>query len=218
MKAVIAGAGRLGTELAAVLAAAGNEVTLIDLDEERLADAANHVPARMVTGDACEPYLLEEAGARAADLLVATTWDDEDNLVISLLAKRQFGIGRVVARVNDPDNAWLFDQRWGVDAAIPSATPLISLIQEATGTADTVTLLRLARAGVNLIASVIGRGSRSAGRPVGEIQLPERCVVAAVVRDGDPSVPDPSFRLRAGDEVLIVAQAASEPDVHAAFQ
>lgn len=218
MKAVIAGAGRLGTELAAVLAAAGNEVTLIDLDEEKLASAAEHIRARLVAGDACEPYLLEEAGARAADLLVATTWDDEDNLVISLLAKRQFAIGRVVARVNDPDNAWLFDQRWGVDAAIPSATPLISLIQEATGTADTVTLLRLARAGVNLIATVIGPRSRSAGRSVGEVQLPERCVVAAVVRDGTPTVPDPSFRLRAGDEVLIVAQTIAEPEVHAAFQ
>jgi trk/ktr system potassium uptake protein len=218
MKAVIAGAGRLGTELAAVLAAAGNEVTLIDLDEDKLASAAAHIPARLVTGDACEPYLLEEAGARAADLLVATTWDDEDNLVISLLAKRQFAIGRVVARVNDPDNAWLFDQRWGVDAAIPSATPLISLIQEATGTADTVTLLRLARAGVNLIATVIGPRSRTAGEPVGEIRLPERCLVAAVIRDGTPTVPDPSFRLQAGDEVLIVAQATSEPDIHAVFQ
>jgi trk/ktr system potassium uptake protein len=218
MKAVIAGAGRLGTELAAVLAAAGNEVTLIDIDEERLAGIAEHIPARLVAGDACEPYLLEEAGARAADLLVATTWDDEDNLVISLLAKRQFAIGRVVARVNDPDNAWLFDQRWGVDAAIPSATPLISLIQEATGTADTVTLLRLARAGVNLIATVIGPQSRTSGKPVGEIRLPERCLVAAVIRDGTPTVPDPAFRLRAGDEVLIVAQATSEPDIHAAFQ
>jgi trk system potassium uptake protein TrkA len=218
MKAVIAGAGRLGTELAAVLVAAGNEVTLIDLDQARLTAAAEHIRARMVTGDACEPYLLEEAGARAADLLVATTWDDEDNLVISLLAKRQFAVGRVVARINDPDNAWLFDQRWGIDAAIPSATPLISLIQEATGTADTVTLLRLARAGVNLIETVIGPRSRTAGQPVGGIRLPERCVVAAVVRDGTPTVPDPSFRLQAGDEVLIVAQATSEPDVHAVFQ
>jgi trk system potassium uptake protein TrkA len=218
VKAIIAGAGRLGTELAAVLAAAGNEVTLIDIDQAKLAAAAEHIPARLITGDACEPYLLEEAGAHAADLLVATTWDDEDNLVISLLAKRQFTIGRVVARINDPDNTWLFDQRWGVDAAIPSATPLISLIQEATGTADTVTLLRLARAGVNLIETVIGPRSRTAGQVVGDIRLPERCVVAAVVRDGTPTVPHPSFRLQAGDEVLIVAQATSEPDVHAAFQ
>jgi trk system potassium uptake protein TrkA len=162
--------------------------------------------------------VLEEAGAHVADLLVAATGEDEDNLVISLLAKRQFGVDRVVARINEDDNAWLFDDRWGVDVAVPAAAPLISLIEEATGAADTVALLRLGRAGVNLIETVIDERSAAARRRLADVPVPAGCVVAAVVRDGVPVVPDPGFVLLPGDELLVVAQTATEQDVHRAFQ
>ncbi len=113
-----------------------------------------------MAGDACEPVLLERAGALTCDLVIAATGRDEDNLVISLLAKRQFGVARVAARVNDAENAWLFDGRWGVDVAVPAATPLISLIEEATGATDTVALLRLSKAGVEVIETAITEDSR----------------------------------------------------------
>jgi trk system potassium uptake protein TrkA len=125
---------------------------------------------------------------------------------------------RVVARINDQDNAWLFGDDWGVDVAVPSAAPLISLIEEATGATDTVALLRLSNAGVNLIETVIGPGSKAAQRALGEVSLPRGCVVAAVIRAGTPVVPDTAYILSAGDEVLVVAQTAAEHEIHDAFQ
>ncbi|AVV45696.1 TrkA family potassium uptake protein [Streptomyces sp. ID05-04B] len=218
MNVLIAGAGRLGTQIAQVLAAARNDVTLIDIDDDRVAELEGRLSVRLVAGDACEPALLEHSGALTADLVIATTGDDEDNLVISLLTKRQFSVPRVAARVNDADNAWLFDERWGVDVAVPSATPLISLIEEATGATDTVALLRLSKAGVEVIETAITEQSRTAGRALGEVRLPEGTVVATIVRAGQPTVPDPAERLRPGDELLLVSHTATEHEIHAAFQ
>lgn len=219
MNVLVAGAGRLGTQIAQVLSAARNKVTLIDADDDRVAQLEGRIPGvSLVTGDACAPALLEHAGALTADLVVATTGDDEDNLVIALLAKRRFSVPRVAARVNDADNTWLFDARWGVDIAVPAATPLISLIEEATGAADTVALLRLSKAGVDVIETAVTARSGAVGRALGEIALPEGTVVATIVRDGQPTVPDPAVRLRAGDELLLVSHSATEHEIHAAFQ
>ncbi|MEV6019241.1 MULTISPECIES: TrkA family potassium uptake protein [unclassified Streptomyces] len=218
MNVLIAGAGRLGTQIAQVLSAARNEVTLIDNDDSRLAELEGRVPARLVAGDACEPALLEHCGGLTAELVIAATGDDEDNLVISLLAKRQFSVPRVVARVNDSDNAWLFDERWGVDIAVPATTPLISLIEEATGATDTVALLRLSKAGVEVVETVITERSRTKGRALGDVALPAGTVVATIVRDGQPTAPDPAERLRPGDELLLVSHSAAEHEIHAAFQ
>ncbi|MFE2179208.1 potassium channel family protein [Streptomyces sp. NPDC059455] len=218
MKALIAGAGRLGTQIAQVLAAARNEVTLVDVDEDRVAELRGRVPVRLVAGDACDPAFLEHAGALTADLMIAATGGDEDNLVISLLAKRQFQVERVAARVNDVDNAWLFDRRWGVDVAVPAATPLISLIEEATGATDTVALLRLSKAGVNVIETTITDRSRAVGHALADIGLPAGSVIATVVRDGRPTVPAAGMRLRPGDELLVISHTATEQEIHAAFQ
>ncbi len=218
MKVLIAGAGRFGSQVAAEFAVAGNDITVIEADDERAAALADRLAARVLPGDACEPATLEEAGALTADLLVAATGDDEDNLVISLLAKRQFAVARVAARVNDPENSWLFDQRWGVDIALPASAPLISLIEEATGSTDTVPLLRLSKAGVSVIETIITQRSQAAGRPLGEVRLPPGTVVAAVIRDGRPIVPGARFHLRPGDELLVVSETANAADVNSAFQ
>ncbi|WP_181794225.1 TrkA family potassium uptake protein [Streptomyces sp. WELS2] len=218
MKVLIAGAGRLGAQIARVLSAARNDVTLVEYDDDRVAELGGLPLVRVVTGDACDPELLEHAGALACDLVVAATGCDEDNLVISLLAKRRFGVARVAARVNEDENAWLFDQRWGVDVAVPAATPLVSLIEEATGATDTVALLRLSKAGVEVMETAITEESRAAGRRLGEIVLPPGTVVATVVRDGRPTVPRPEVRLLPGDELLLVSHEATEQEIHAAFQ
>ncbi|MGW8378161.1 TrkA family potassium uptake protein [Streptomyces sp. ODS28] len=218
MRVLIAGAGRLGTQIAQVLGAAHNQVTLLERDEDRAAHLADTLPARLETGDACEPSVLERAGALTADLVIATTGEDEDNLVISLLAKRQCAVERVVARVNDAENAWLFDHRWGVDAAVPAATPLVSLIEEATSTADTVALLRLSKAGVDVIETSITPHSRAVGRTLADLPVPEGTVVAAVIREGQPTAPQPSLRLAAGDEILVVSHSATEREVREVFQ
>ena len=216
MNVIVVGAGRLGSQFAGVLAGSGSAVTLVDVDPRRLEDPVARV--RALVGDGCEPSVLEEAGAHAADILVAATGEDEDNLVISLLAKRQFGVARVVARINDAQDAWLFDAAWGVDVAIPSAAPLVSLIEEATGAVDTVALLRLGRAGVNLIETVIDAHSAAAHHRLADIAVPAGSVVSTVVRDGRPVVPGPRFVLEPGDELLVVTQNATERDVRDAFQ
>jgi trk system potassium uptake protein TrkA len=223
MNILIVGAGRLGEQAAHLLAATGHTVTILDrdkaplerLDGWRLGGAQLR---RLVQGDACEPRILEQVGALTADLLLAATGEDEDNLVIALLAKRQFGVGRTLARVNDPDNGWLFDERWGVDVALPATAPLMSLVEEAAGLADTVGLVRLATAGVSLIETHIGPDSAAAGHTLGDITLPDGTVVATVVHEAKPIVPGNDYRFRDGDTVLVVTHTATEREIHDAFQ
>lgn len=218
MNVLIAGAGRLGTQIAQVLSASGNDITVVDADHARLDALQGRFDARFVCGDASETAVQARADTGHTDLLVAATGRDEDNLVISLLAKRRFAVPRVVARINDDENTWLFDHRWGVDVAVPAATPLVSLIEEATGATDTVALMRLSSAGVGIIETAITAGSRSAGRRLGDVALPQGALVATVVRDGNPTAPGPDLLLRPGDELLIVSHNADEQEIHAAFQ
>jgi trk system potassium uptake protein TrkA len=218
MHAIVAGAGRLGAETAEALVEAGHEVVLVEIDDELVERLAGRARCQVVFGDACDLAVLEEAGALRTDVVVATTGDDEDNLVVSLLARRQFDVPRVVARVNDSENRWLFTERWGVDAAVSAAGSLMSQIEEATASADTVGLLDLASAGVRLIETLITDRSRSAGLALADITLPAGTIVAAVVRGGRPNVPDGSFRLAPGDEVLVVSESATDGDIRSAFQ
>jgi trk system potassium uptake protein TrkA len=217
MRAVITGAGVLGQEMARVLAA-GNEVTLVDVDDELVERLKGHLRAQVLRGDACDPAVLEEAGALRADVLVAVTGDDEDNLVISLLAKRQFDVPRVVARNNYPENRWLFNDRWGVDVAVSASATLLSLIQEATGATETVDLLQLGTAGVRMIETTIRESSAAVGKTLAEISLPPGTVIATIIRGREPRVPGGSFSLQAGDEVILVSEAATEQDIQVAFQ
>lgn len=218
MRTVIAGAGVLGQEMARALCIGGTEVTLIDVDDELVDRLKGHLKAQVLHGDACDPNVLEEAGALKADVMVATTGDDEDNLVISLLAKRQFDVPRVVARINYPENGWLFNERWGVDVAVSASATLLSLVQEATGSAETVDLIHLSTAGVRMIETTLTATSTAVGKTLAEISLPVGSVVAAVIRGGQPHVPGGSFQLEAGDEVLVISETATEKDIQAAFQ
>jgi len=218
MNVVIVGAGRLGQQATHLLAATGHTVTVVDRDTSRLAQLGTERLHQVVHGDACEPDVLEKAGALNADLLLAATSEDEDNLVVALLAKRQFEVRRVLARVNDPDNTWLFDTRWGVDVALSTEAPLVSLIEEATGAADTIGLLRLAAAGVTLLEIHLTAQSSVAGHGLAGLTLPPHTVVAAVIRDGNPTVPSVDYQLRPGDRLLVVTQNATADDIHRVFQ
>lgn len=217
MKILIAGIGRLGGQAVHLLSATGHQVTAVDASQDAL-DRLGQEAVRTVRGDACELDVLEKAGAYNADLTIAATGEDEDNLVISLLAKRHFAVPRVLARVNDPDDTWMFDERWGVDVALPAEGPLVALIDEATGATDTIGLLRLAAAGVALVESRVRTGSAAAGRTLADIALPHGTVVAAVIRDGQPTVPGPGHRIEAGDILLLVTSSATEHDIEAALR
>ena len=216
MHIIVAGGGRVGEQVARALRASGNEVVVVEADgtrAERLAGRGVDV----VAGNACVAETLEAAGALRCDVLVACTERDEENLVISLLAKRRLEIPRVVARVNDEANRWLFDDSWGIDAAISSALALVSLIEEATGSVRTVRLADLAAVGLILVEANVTAASAARGTTVDDLALAEGDLVAAVVRGGRPMPATGAFRLRPGDRVLVVTDPDGEGRVHDAF-
>ena len=152
MKVVVAGGGAVGRHLAADLQERGHDITLIDQNPAVAAKIDATAPGvEVVMGDACELWVLEKARVREADALVAATGDDEDNLVMSLLSKQEFGVPRVLARVNHPRNEWLFTDQWGVDDAVSPPHILTSLVEEAVTVGDLVRLLRLERGKVGLV-------------------------------------------------------------------
>ena len=137
-----------------------------------------------VYGDACEPRILEQADVRSADVVVAATGDDEDNLVTSLLAKQEFGVPRVLARVNHPKNEWLFDEQWGVDASVSPPHILTAMVEEAVTVGDLVRLLRLEGGKVALVEMRLPDQSPNVGRALYELRLPPDTTLVAILREG----------------------------------
>ncbi len=219
MRVVVAGAGNVGTHLAADLAARGHEITLIEQDKGAIARAKAEIPesVNVLMGDACEPYVLEEAKLGQADVIVAATGDDEDNLVVSLLAKQEFAVPRVVARVNHPSNEWMFTEQWGVDAAVSPPHILTALVEEAVTVGDVVRLLKLDRSGAALVELTLQQGSSVAGRPMYELRLPLDSAIVAIVREGHVVIPQPETVLVAGDEVMAIAKPEAEEDLRQAL-
>jgi trk system potassium uptake protein len=211
MRVIVTGAGAVGRHLAADLADRGHDVTLIDQDRdivEKVRDWAPHV--RVVLGDACAPWVLEEAEMSQADVLVAATGDDEDNLVTSLLAKQEFAVPRVLARVNHPKNEWLFTTQWGVDAAVSPPHILTAMVEEAVTVGDLVRLLRLEGGKVSIVEMTLPDGGPNVGRPLYEVRLPADSAIVAVLRDGHVVIPQPETVLAAGDEVVALTAPDSE--------
>jgi trk system potassium uptake protein TrkA len=218
MRILIVGAGTLGTQAAAALTAAGNDVTVVDSDERRLARVGARLPGvQLVAGDGCDVATLETAGVLRAEVLAALTGRDEDNLVVSLLAKRRCRVPQVVARVNDPGNRWLFGEAWGVDAALSAAATLVSLIEEATRSATTVDLLRLRQAGLELLETTLTDGSLATGKAIEELGLPDGLVVTTVIRAGEPLTPAAASILQAGDQLLLLSRETGEEQVAVIF-
>jgi trk system potassium uptake protein TrkA len=220
MKVVVAGAGNVGRHLATDLAERGHEVTLIEQDKATLTRAKAEIPESVNTllGDACEPYVLEEAKLGQADVIVAATGDDEDNLVVSLLAKQEFAVPRVVARVNHPSNEWMFTEQWGVDAAVSPPHILTALVEEAVTVGDVVRLLKLDRSGAALVELTLQRGSSAAGKPMYELRLPLDSAIVAIVREGHVVIPQPETVLVAGDEIMAIAKPEAEEDLRHALE
>jgi trk system potassium uptake protein len=215
MHIIVAGGGTIGQRVAQALHAAGNTVVIIETDVERAQHLTTH-GLQVITGSACLPRRLEAAGALHADVLVACTGLDEENLIISVLARHRFEIPRIVATVRDDANRWLFGAAWGVDAAISSASALVTLIEEATGSARTIRLADLA-AGSALVETNITSASAAPGKTVAELDLPGGAVVTAVVRQGKPFPANQARQLQVGDRVLVVTGSENEQRIHDAF-
>jgi trk system potassium uptake protein TrkA len=217
MRVVVAGAGNVGRFLAADLTTRGHDVTVIEQNADIYQRAKTSIDANWIHGDACEPWVLDKADLARADVLVAATGDDEDNLVISLLAKQEFAVPRVVARVNHPKNAWMFNESWGVDISMSPPHILTSLVEEAVTVGGLVELLRLERGKVRLVETVLAGESGLAGRHVYDLRLPHDSSLIAIVRDGHVIIPEPETPLIAGDELLAITTQDAEDQLRNAF-
>jgi trk system potassium uptake protein TrkA len=213
MKVAIAGAGKVGIFLSSDLAAGGHDVLLIDKSPDLIAKLSSVPGVRLFAGDACEVASLQEAKLEEVEVCVATTGDDEDNLVISLLAKQEFAVPRVIARVNHPKNLWLFNEAWGVDIAVSQPHLLSALVEEAVSVGSLVRLLQFEGGNARLVEITLAEGSSVAGSTISHIGLPRGASVVAIVRDGRVVVPRGDTTLAAGDEVLLLVTAACEDEV-----
>ena len=211
MRVVIAGGGNVGTHIAADLSRADHEVVILERDERMVERTASRHPVTWVVGDACEVRTLQQVGLETCDVLVAATGDDEDNLVVSLLARQEFAVPKVVARVNHPGNEWLFNQSWGVDVSVSAPHLLTSLVTEAVSVGSLVRLLELEGGGVRIIEVTLADTSPAADRTLMELDLPRDATVVAVVRHGHVVVPGGDTVLLRGDEVLVLVTTESEP-------
>ncbi len=211
MRVVISGAGAVGRHLASDLHARGHDVTLIEQEPSHLEVAKEWAPdVNFLLGDACEPWVLENADLKAADVVVAATGDDEDNLVTALLAKQEFAVPRVLARVNHPRNEWLFTEQWGVDVAVSVPHLLTALVEEAVTVGDLVRLLRLEGGRIAIVEMTIPEGSPNDGRAIYELRIPTDSAIVAVLREGHVVIPQPETVIAAGDEVIALASVDAE--------
>ncbi|MGH2673550.1 MAG: potassium channel family protein [Actinomycetota bacterium] len=217
MRVMISGAGAVGRHLAADLAKRGHDVTLIEQVPEVLETAKEWAPSvHLLLGDACEPWVLEKADLRTTEVVVAATGDDEDNLVTSLLAKQEFGVPRVLARVNHPDNEWLFNEQWGVDAAVSPPHILTAMVEEEVTVGDLVRLLPLERGGISIVEMTVPADSPNAGRPIYELRLPPDSTIVAIIRESHVVIPQPETVITPGDEVLALTVPDSESSLRTA--
>ncbi|MGN8245395.1 potassium channel family protein [Cellulomonas soli] len=203
MRVVIAGAGSVGRSIARELLGHGHEVTLIDRQPSamRVAQVAD---ADWLLADACELPTLREVRADEADVFVAATGDDKANLVISLLAKTEFGVPRTVARVNNPKNEWLFDEAWGVDVAVSTPRIMTAMVEEAVAVGDLVRIFTFHQSRADILELTLPEDSPLVGVRVGQIEWPVDTVLACIVRDTRPIAPSPDDTLEGRDELLLV--------------
>ncbi|CAB4338328.1 unannotated protein [freshwater metagenome] len=209
MRVAIAGAGNVGRAIARELLDNGHQVLLIDKDPKAL--KLDSVPdAEWLMADACEISSLDNAKLNGCQVLVAATGDDKVNLVASLLGKTEYGVPRVVARVNHPKNEWLFDSSWGVDVAVSTPRIISALVEEAVTVGDVVRLFSFKKGQANLVELTLPDTSECIGKTVEEIELPENASLAAIVRDGRVISARHHDVFSAGDELLFVASAQAE--------
>jgi len=216
MRVAIAGAGAVGRSIAAELIDGRHQVMLIEREADQF-EPQSVEQADWVLGDACEVSILEESGIEQCDVVIAATGDDKANLVVSLLAKTEFAVRRVVARVNDPSNEWLFTDAWGVDVAVSTPRMLAAMVEEAVSVGDLVRLMTFRQSQANLVELTLPEETPLAGKPVSEIALPRDAALVTILRGDRVIIPQPEDPLEPGDELLFVATSDVEPEIRTAL-
>lgn len=220
MRVLIAGAGNVGTFVAAELLQDGHEVVVIEQVAARLQELqATGEPsgAEWILGDACEVSQLATAEPQRCDVVVAVTGDDEDNLVISLLAKQEFGVPRVVARVNNPKNEWLFNDSWGVDVSVSTPHLLAGMVEEAVSVGHLVRLLSFEHGEARLSEVTLAASSPAIGQQLAQLGIPRDATVVAVIRQDKVVVPRGDTEFYEGDEVLLLVTGNADEAVQRLF-
>jgi trk system potassium uptake protein TrkA len=212
MRVAIAGAGGVGRSIARELLEHRHNVMLIERDPDRV-DPSRVPEAEWLQADAAELASLEEARLQDCDVVISATGDDKVNLVVSLLAKTEFAVRRVVARINHPDNEWLFTEAWGVDVAVSTPRVMVALVEEAVSVGDLVRLMTFRQGQANLVEITLPEGAPVVGQAVGDMRLPRDSALVAIVRGSRVVVPSPEEPLEDGDELLFVAVQEAEPEL-----
>lgn len=212
MKVAIAGAGAVGRSIARELLDSDHQVTLIERNPEHV-DIEDIADAQWQLGDACELSLLESVHLETFDVVIAATGDDKANVVLSLLAKTEFAVPRVVARVNDPRNEWLFTDAWGVDVAVSTPRMLASLVEEAVAVGDVVRLMEFRKGQANLLEITLPDNTPWGGKPVRKLTLPRDAALVTILRGARVIVPQDDEPLEGGDELLFVATTGVENEL-----
>ena len=209
MFVIIAGGGRTGSQLALMLVSEGHQVLVIEDRKELLTRLHRELPTESVyEGNAAAPAVMEQAGIRKANVIAACTSDDTVNLSLCFLARKIFSVPRTIARVNNPRNAWLFDENFHVDVALNQANVFASLIQEEMSMGDMMTLLKLRRGRYSLVEEKVPPGAKAIGVAIKDLGLPDECVIAAIIRNGKVTLPRGDATFQQDDEVL----AVTDPD------
>ncbi|MGE5222313.1 MAG: potassium channel family protein [Omnitrophica WOR_2 bacterium] len=209
MYVIIVGGGQVGSYLASLLIKAGHRVKVVEIRSE-IADRLKKDFAgdQIVTGRGSSPALLESIGIRQANVVAAVTGADETNLVVSNLARFEFNVPRVIARVNNPKNAWLFTPEMGVDVGLNQADLMGHLIAEEMSLGDMMTLLKLRKGQYSLVEEKVHPNSFTAGKAIRDLTLPDQCVLAAIIRKGELIIPRGELVLQPADEVLAIIHAS----------
>jgi trk system potassium uptake protein TrkA len=216
VKVSIAGGGVVGRSIARDLVRNGHDVLIVESDAvlvARQSAAEDQTGTRWIAGDACEVSTLLDAGFGEADVVVAATGDDEDNLVVSLLSKQEFAVPRVIARVNHPENEWLFNETWGVDVSVSTPHLMTALVEEALSVGTLVRLLHFAEGRAGLVEVTLADASPAAGCSIADLGMPRDSSIVAIIRNRKVIVPRGDTDLVAGDEVIVLIAEDAEDRV-----
>lgn len=212
MRVVIVGAGSVGRSIARELLDNGHQALLIDRDPGAI--RVSSVPeAQWLLADACEIASLAEAGLADCDVVVAASGDDKVNLVVSLLAKTEYGVPRTVARVNSPKNEWMFDEAWGVDVAVSTPRLMTALVEEAVSVGDLVRIFTFQQGHANMVELTLPGDSPLAGTRLGDITWPGDTVLVGIIRADRPIAPSRDDTLEANDELMFITVPESEDEL-----
>jgi trk system potassium uptake protein len=216
MYVIVAGGGRIGYYLTKGLLSAGHEVVLIEKDKSRAAVLFDYLGETVVRGDACEVRTMKQYGMERADVVAATTGDDEDNLVICQMAKQRFGVPRTIARVNNPENEEIF-QRLGIDQTVSSTKIIFNLIEQQIETDQLVPIAALKRGNIEIVEIDLGSDSPVLGKEIGEIRLPANTLIISIVRDDHALIPHVNTELERSDSVIALVESEHESALRSVF-